>query len=87
MEAENYSSVRESTGESFWDLTEEPVDYSGTGAMQAFPEGKYSQPSCRKQMNDDLQNQVPEGEIGEGGIRNLVTKYCRACEFACPVGA
>ena len=26
-------------------------------------------------------------EINETGKRNLVIKYCRACELSCPVGA
>ena len=55
--------------------------------MKAFPQGKYSQSSCVKQMNADVENTVPDGEIGENGKRNLVTKYCRACELSCPVGA
>lgn len=55
--------------------------------MKAFPEGEYSRPICRKQINDDFENKVPEGKIGENGKRNSVIKYCRACEFSCPVGA
>ena len=55
--------------------------------MNAFPQGKYSRPICRKQMNADVENKVPDGEIGENGKRNLVIKYCRACELSCPVGA
>ena len=31
-----------------------------------------------------VENEVPHGEIGN---RNVVIKYCRACELACPVGA
>ncbi len=53
----------------------------------AFPEGDYRRSNCRKQINDDFENKVPEGKIGENGKRNLVVRYCRACEFACPVGA
>ncbi len=55
--------------------------------MNAFPQGKYSRPICRKQMNADVENKVPDGEIGENGKRNWVIKYCRACELSCPVGA
>ena len=40
-----------------------------------------------KQLNADVENKVPDGEIGENGRRNLVIKYCRACELSCPVGA
>ncbi|MDJ0912415.1 MAG: hypothetical protein QNI95_02540 [Desulfobacterales bacterium] len=55
--------------------------------VKAFPKGKFSRPICLKQMNADVANKVPEGEMGDDGQRNLVIKYCRACEFACPVGA
>jgi epoxyqueuosine reductase len=55
--------------------------------VKAFPQGKYSRPICRKQMNADVENKVSDGEIGENGRRNLVIKYCRACELSCPVGA
>jgi epoxyqueuosine reductase len=55
--------------------------------MKAFPQGKYSKPICVEQMNADVENKVPEGEIGENGKHNLMIKYCRACELSCPVGA
>lgn len=55
--------------------------------IAAFPQGKYNEPICRRQMNTDVDNKVAEGEIDENGQRNLVIKYCRACELACPVGA
>ncbi len=54
---------------------------------KAFPQGKYSRPSCLKQMNADLENKVPDGESGENGKGNSGIKYCRACELSCPVGA
>jgi len=38
MEAENFSEYIE-PGEGHWDLVSEPVNYSGTGAMQALPAG------------------------------------------------
>jgi len=55
--------------------------------ISAFPQGKYHRPICRVQMDTDVENKVPDGEIGESGNRNLVIKYCRACELSCPVGA
>lgn len=55
--------------------------------MKAFPQGNYSRPICRKQMDADVEKKTPDGEIGENGKRNLVTKYCRACELSCPLGA
>jgi len=38
-------------------------------------------------MTADVENKVPDGETGENGNRNLVIKYCRACELAFPLGA
>ena len=55
--------------------------------VKAFPDGKYSRSICRQQIDDDWEDRVPEGEIGETGKRNWVVKFCRACEFSCPVGA
>jgi epoxyqueuosine reductase len=55
--------------------------------VKAFPQGKYSRPICHEQINADVENKVPYGEIGENGKRNLVIKYCRACELSCPIGA
>jgi epoxyqueuosine reductase len=55
--------------------------------VKAFPQKIYRRPNCRKQINADVENKVPDGEIGENGKRNLVIKYCRACELSCPVGA
>jgi hypothetical protein len=37
MEAEHNTDLRESAGESYWELTEDPADFSGTGAYQAYP--------------------------------------------------
>ena len=54
--------------------------------VKAFPQEKYSWLICSKQMNADVENKVPDGEIGENGERNLVIKYCRACELSCPLG-
>ena len=55
--------------------------------MKAFPQEKYSRLICVKQINADVENKVPDGEIGENEKRNLMIKYCRACELSCPVGA
>ncbi len=55
--------------------------------VDAFPHGKYSRLACSDQMNADEKNRVPFGEIGESGARNLVIRYCRACEMSCPVGS
>ena len=55
--------------------------------VKAFPQELYRRPNCLKQINADVENRVSDGEIGENGKRNLVIKYCRACELSCPVGA
>ena len=39
MEAENYSNIRESAVNTYWELVTGPENYSGTGAMQALPAG------------------------------------------------
>jgi len=54
--------------------------------VDAFPSGKHDRRTCNDQMHADLKNRVPLGEIGEGGARNHVVRYCRACEMSCPVG-
>jgi epoxyqueuosine reductase len=54
--------------------------------MQAFPQATYSRPICRRQMDDDVKNKVPGGQIGKDGKRDWVIKYCRACELSCPIG-
>jgi epoxyqueuosine reductase len=51
-----------------------------------FSTGVYHRPSCIEQINADVANEVPDGEVGEDGTPRLVVKYCRVCEFACPVG-
>ena len=55
--------------------------------VKAFPYSKYSRPICEKQIDTDVENKVPDGEIGENGKPNLVIKFCRACELSCPVGS
>ncbi|MBN1466814.1 hypothetical protein JXA02_13755 [candidate division KSB1 bacterium] len=40
MEAENYSIIRESATDTYWEFVEEPLDFAGTGAMQALPAGQ-----------------------------------------------
>ncbi len=55
--------------------------------VNAFPQGKYSRLICRTQLKADVDNKTLDGEINENGKRNLVIKYCRACELSCPIGA
>ena len=54
--------------------------------VDAFPEGKYSRPTCYGQMDADVSNKKAEGNVGPNGRRAWVIKYCRQCELACPVG-
>ena len=54
--------------------------------QNVFSAGDYHRPSCIEQLNADIANKMPDGEIGEDGIPRLVIKFCRACELACPVG-
>ena len=54
--------------------------------QNVFSTGIYYRPDCISQLNADIANKMPDGEVGEDGIPGLVIKYCRACEFACPVG-
>ena len=54
---------------------------------KAFAPKRYSRIACNEQMNADLANILPLGEIKRDGHRDGVVSYCRACEMACPVGA
>jgi epoxyqueuosine reductase len=52
----------------------------------AFQQGVYAREHCTIQMDLDQANARPEGARDEMGRKRLVTKYCRACELACPIG-
>jgi epoxyqueuosine reductase len=52
----------------------------------AFATGVYHRPTCIQQIDADVADKMPGGEVGEDGRPTLVVRYCRACEFACPVG-
>jgi epoxyqueuosine reductase len=54
--------------------------------QNAFSSGSYHRPSCIAQLDADVANKAPGGEIDESGEPLLAIKYCRACELACPVG-
>jgi len=54
--------------------------------QNAFSTGAYHRPKCIAQMNADMANRIPGEEIDENGSPGSIVKYCRACEFACPVG-
>jgi len=48
--------------------------------------GVYSRPLCSRQMDEDTANQKLTME-DDSETREKVTKFCRECEFSCPVGA
>ena len=54
--------------------------------QNAFSSGAYRRQSCTIQLDADIANKVPGGEIDENGKPIMVITYCRACELACPVG-
>lgn len=47
--------------------------------------GRYSRTLCNDRMEADIAASGAGSEFGDGDGRRRV-KYCRACEFACPVG-
>ena len=55
--------------------------------QNVFSTGAYYRPHCITQLNADIANKLPDGEGSEDEVPTKVIKYCRACEFACPVGA
>ncbi len=48
--------------------------YQKACPVNAFPNGKYSRPIYRRQMNANVENKISDGEINENGKRNLVIK-------------
>jgi epoxyqueuosine reductase len=54
--------------------------------QNTFATGVYYRPNCIVQLEADVANKIPDGEVSEDGTQRLVIKYCRACEFVCPVG-
>lgn len=54
--------------------------------VKAFPEGKFRRPICREHVNAGVEYKVPDEATNETGKRYFVIKYCRACEWVCPVG-
>jgi epoxyqueuosine reductase len=54
--------------------------------QQAFSTGVYSRRKCNIQMTIDEAHKEPGGGTDTQGKAVPVVKYCRACEFACPVG-
>ena len=54
--------------------------------QRAFPQGRYNRSRCMVQMQLDIDQAEPGDRTDRQGKVIPVTKYCRACELACPVG-
>lgn len=55
--------------------------------QSAFPDETYSRAACWTQLELDRRGQVSGGEPESQDDSVAVIKWCRECEFACPVGA
>lgn len=54
---------------------------------KAFPDGKFERDLCRQETDlRDATMEMLDGEVMGIEVSSLVAKYCRKCEFACPVG-
>jgi len=53
--------------------------------QKAFRSGSYDRSLCNEQMEQDKENGVPSKEAGYGNSADILIKYCRICEFVCPV--
>lgn len=54
--------------------------------QEAFASGSYKRALCSEQMERDEASAVIVKEGQEKNVPSRYTKYCRACELACPVG-
>jgi epoxyqueuosine reductase len=54
---------------------------------KAFSNGTYDWSACLSQLNFNMDNAVPTGELDEKGLPVSVIKWCRECELACPVAS
>ncbi len=52
----------------------------------ALAQGRFHRPSCMLQLESDRANKIRGGKEDAKGSPELVTAWCRRCEFACPVG-
>lgn len=52
----------------------------------ALAQGRFHRSSCMLQLESDRENTIKRGEEDAEGSPDLVTAWCRRCEFACPVG-
>lgn len=54
--------------------------------QDAFGPGRYQRPACLPRLEHDRAHPLDSGQSDAQGEPVLVTHWCRACEFACPVG-
>jgi epoxyqueuosine reductase len=57
-----------------------------TCPQDAFTSGKYDRERCQRQMAKDEKNRMTVKNEKQGESVISIVKYCRACEFACPIG-
>ncbi len=56
--------------------------------QNSFSTGSYHRPSCMQQLDIDKADSKPDPKaVGEEAVSKPVTRFCRECELACPVGA
>jgi epoxyqueuosine reductase len=51
----------------------------------AFQSGSYDRSLCNEQMEHDKENALTSNEADYVNSSGILIKYCRVCEFACPV--
>lgn len=54
--------------------------------VDAFIDDVYHFSRCNRQMQNDIFNKTLDDTPDAEGFRHFITKYCRACELACPIG-
>ena len=54
--------------------------------QKAFQKETYHPSACLVQMKEDLARKAPGKDNHNNGKPAAFIKYCRACEFACPIG-
>lgn len=54
--------------------------------QKAFENGSYHRPLCLKQMEYDEKESTISKDTGTMYYSEVMIKYCRVCELACPVG-
>jgi len=52
----------------------------------AFETGNYQREACLKQMGVDEHEGYPLQKVDDAASSHLCIKYCRRCEYTCPVG-